>query len=61
MGECKANGVSFWFETTFDHGIEKKEIKASPWVVSTKFTQATLYWPTVEDYRGGKIRFRLKG
>jgi hypothetical protein len=45
----------------FEHGIEKKDIKASPWVDSTKYTQATLYWPTVEEYAGGNLRTRVKG
>jgi len=38
-----------------------KDIKASPWVNSTKFTQTTLYWPTVESYNGGRLRVRIKG
>lgn len=61
LSQCKANGLVFWFEASFDHGIEKHNIKASPWVESTKYTQVTLYWPTVEDYSGGKIRVRVKG
>ena len=61
LGECKANGVVFWFEAAFEHGVEKKDIKASPWVESTKFTQSTLYWPTVESYKGGSLRVRVRG
>ena len=34
LGECKANGVVFWFEAAFEHGVEKKDIKASPCVVN---------------------------
>jgi hypothetical protein len=61
LGPCKGNGLVFWFEANFEHGIEKKDIKASPWVESTKYTQVTLYWPTVEEYKGGKLRIRVKG
>lgn len=61
LGSCRANGLSFWFEAIFDQGIEKQDIKASPWVESTKFTQVTLYWPEVEELKGGKLRIRVKG
>lgn len=47
LGNCKANGIAFWFQAFFDYGVEKKEIKGSPWLTSTKFTQVTLYWPNV--------------
>ena len=61
LSSAKANGLTFWFEVQFNLGIEKNQIKASPWVESTKFTQVTLYWPIVEEFRGGKVRIRVKG
>ena len=61
MSECKANGIVFWFETIFDHGLEKKDIKASTWVDSTKYTQSTMYWPNIESYKGGSVRVRVQG
>lgn len=61
LGPCKANGIAFWFEAVFEDTVGKIDLKASPWVDSTKFTQVTLYWPEVFDYNGGKLRIRLKG
>ena len=61
QGTCKVNGLVTWFEISFDHCQERKELKGTPWGISTKFTQLTLYWPEVVELQGGKYRMRLRG